>query len=245
MKTLKLLMATLVALTLTVSCSTKKATVEDSDGDDYISSNLENNPESLNATVELDENGEEIVSSSGESVDDMATEETDLYEVQDATTAELSKDSENQDLAVNDESEPEMSSMSDGQGEIDFYEVEKNDTLMMISFKLYGDVSKWKDLMRLNEDKLKNGYPMAGQMLSYRKPAEEFVYSPPGNPYLVLSGDTLTFISHKVYENVSYWVHIYENNRELIKNPDNIYAGFTLYTLPKEEIQDRNIASKQ
>ncbi|MBT7609958.1 MAG: LysM peptidoglycan-binding domain-containing protein [Bacteriovoracaceae bacterium] len=249
MKTLKLLMAILLALTLSVSCSSKKAAVEDSDGDDYVSSHSENNPESLNATVELDENGEEILASSEELDDEMATEETDLYEVQEATTAELSQDSENEDLSISESSEiaksSEVSSMSDGQGEVDFYEVKKHDTLMMIAFKIYGDVSKWKDLMRLNEDKMKNGYPMTGQVLAYKIPTEKFIYSPQGNPYLVLGGDTLSLISYKVYDRAKYWVHIFENNRELIKNPDNIYAGFTLYTLPKEEIQDRNIASKQ
>jgi hypothetical protein len=251
MKKLKFLFATLLVLTLTVSCSSKKAAIEDSDGDDYISSHSENNPESLNATVELDENGEEISSETGESLDIIAIDESDLSEVSEATTAELSSDSENSDLAIseNDEfssssEELSVSEISDDQGEIDFYQVEKHDTLMMIAFKLYGDVSMWKDLMSLNEDKLTNGYPMVGQMLSYRKPAKKFEYNPSGNPYLVLSGDTLSLISYKVYERASLWVHIYENNQEMIKNPDYIYAGFTLYTLPKEEIQDRGIASK-
>lgn len=228
---------------LGISCSSKKASQPYSDGDEYISENEGNTPESLNQTVELDENGNEIIAEN--SVDAMATEDGDVSEVASASQ-DLSQDSENADLAYveSQPTQPVVSSMEDGQGEIDYYQVEKHDTLMMIAFKIYGDINKWKDLMALNDEKLKNGFPMAGQMLVYRKPAQRFEYSPEGNPYLVLHGDTLTLISHKIYERASWWVHIYENNQPLIKNPDEIYAGFTIYTPNKEDIQQRDIASK-
>lgn len=245
MKSLKLLLTSLVLLSLGVSCSSKKASQPYSDGDDYVSANSENTPEALNDTVELDENGEEIVADN--SVDAMATESSDIAEVENNASNDLSQDSENQDLAVADQPEIDssVSSMDDGQGEIDYYQVEKHDTLMMIAFKIYGDIGKWKDLMALNDDKLKNGFPMAGQMLAYRKPSQAFEYSPSGNPYLVLHGDTLSLIAQKTYRKASWWVHIYENNQPLIKNPDEIYAGFTIYTPNEEDIQSRGVASKK
>lgn len=67
--------------------------------------------------------------------------------------------------------------------------------------------------------------------LSYEAPAEEFVWNPQGNPYLIRTGDTLGGISKQVYATVKKWKLLWDNNRPLIKDPNKIYAGFTLYYL--------------
>jgi nucleoid-associated protein YgaU len=112
------------------------------------------------------------------------------------------------------------------------YKVQKNETLMMIAFKLYGDYGWWKKLAGWNQDKLKGGQIVReGQTLKYMAPSEEFVWNPQGLPYLIRTGDTLGLISKSVYQTPKKWKLIWENNRPLIKNPNLIFAGFTIYYL--------------
>ncbi len=112
------------------------------------------------------------------------------------------------------------------------YKVQKNETLMMIAFKLYGDYGWWKKLAGWNTDTLKGGQIVrSGQTLKYMAPSEEFVWNPQGLPYLIRTGDTLGLISKSVYQTPKKWKLIWENNRPLIKNPNLIFAGFTIYYL--------------
>lgn len=121
------------------------------------------------------------------------------------------------------------------------YTVQKNETLMMIAFKLYGDYGKWRDISNMNQDKLKGGQAVReGMVLRYMAPAEAFVWSPEGNPYLIRTGDTLSGISQTTYGTVKKWKSIWDNNRPLIKDPNKIFAGFTIYTL-----DGRQVASEQ
>jgi nucleoid-associated protein YgaU len=112
------------------------------------------------------------------------------------------------------------------------YKVQKNETLMMIAFKLYGDYRKWKELASQNRDVLKGSTTTrVGMTLNYLAPSKEFIWNPQGNPYLIKTGDTLGIISKEIYATVKKWKQIWENNRPLIKDPNKIYAGFTIYTL--------------
>ena len=121
------------------------------------------------------------------------------------------------------------------------YTVQKNETLMMISFKLYGDYGKWRELSNMNQDKLKGSQAVReGMVLRYMAPAESFVWSPEGNPYLIRTGDTLGGISSTTYGTSKKWKSIWDNNRPLIKDPNKIFAGFTIYTL-----DGRQVASEQ
>lgn len=112
------------------------------------------------------------------------------------------------------------------------YTVQKNETLMLIAFKLYGNYERWKELADQNRTAL-NGTTniKEGMVLNYIAPAEEFVWNPQGLPYLIRTGDTLGGISKQVYTTVNKWKLIWDNNRPLIKDPNKIYAGFTLYYL--------------
>lgn len=46
---------------------------------------------------------------------------------------------------------------------------------------------------------------------------------------MIRTGETLGTISNTVYQTPKKWKDIWENNKPLIKNPNVIYAGFTLY----------------
>lgn len=115
--------------------------------------------------------------------------------------------------------------------EIGTYTVRENETLMMMAFNLYGDYAKWREIARLNEDKLgASTVVQPGMELKYNVPAEPFMFNPSGNPYLVTKGDHLGGISDKTYGTSKLWKEIWENNKPLIKDPNVIFAGFTIYT---------------
>lgn len=117
----------------------------------------------------------------------------------------------------------------------EYYRVQKGDTLMMISFKIYGDYRKWKELAQWNKDKLKTKMS-AGTELKYYVPNERFGWAPVGLPHLVKTGETLGIISKDKYGTPKKWKSIYENNRPLIRNPNLIFAGFTLYYQPTRQL---------
>lgn len=146
------------------------------------------------------------------------------------------------DSAIADDAAPEISDTSTTEspvmvddsmgGSEKTYQVQKNETLMMIAFKLYGDYGKWKELANYNRDTLKGSTVVRnGMNLKYMAPAEEFVWNPQGLPYLIRTGDTLGGISNNVYQTTKKWKLIWDNNRPLIKDPNKIFAGFTLYYL--------------
>jgi nucleoid-associated protein YgaU len=117
----------------------------------------------------------------------------------------------------------------------EYYRVQRGDTLMMISFKIYGDYRKWKELAEWNKDKLKTKIS-AGTELKYYVPNEKFGWVPVGLPHLVKTGETLSIISKDKYGTPKKWKSIYDNNRPLIRNPNLIFAGFTLYYQPTRQL---------
>jgi len=53
------------------------------------------------------------------------------------------------------------------------------------------------------------------------------------NTYTVISGDTLWKISKEIYGEGSKYMKIFEANRDILENPDRIYAGQTLKIPPE------------
>ncbi len=129
---------------------------------------------------------------------------------------------------------------------VKYYTVsDDGETLMLISFNLYGDFRYWKSLAKLNSSILSHPYVLEkGLKLKYYAPKNSFVYQPSGLPFLIKNGHTLSKISDIVYENWRRWPEIHENNIPLIPDPNKIYAGFTLYYLPDEENLSVNKTSK-
>ena len=114
------------------------------------------------------------------------------------------------------------------------YVVQENDTLMWISFKLYGNYLRWREILETNPGL--STELSAGTKIKYRVPSEEFNWKPGGRPYLIVVGDTLGVISGKVYGTVKKWESIWNNNRPMIKDPNLIFAGFTIYYLEGEKL---------
>jgi nucleoid-associated protein YgaU len=126
-----------------------------------------------------------------------------------------------------------------GQIEKRVYTVKKDETLMLIAFKIYGDYSRWKELRDLNKSKLINGILVRnGTNIDYMTDGTEFQWQPRGNPHLIKGGETLGIISKEYYGTLKRWRDLWENNKPMIKDPNRIYAGFTLYYVPN----DKNVA---
>ena len=121
-------------------------------------------------------------------------------------------------------------------GEEMLYTVEKGDTLMLIAFKLYGKYPQWKSIQNLNPELSSFENLKAGTKIKVIRPTEEFVWKPEGNPYLIKRNDTLRKISYGLYDTEKNWDHLYTHNSKLIKNPDVIFAGFTIYYLDAEQL---------
>ncbi len=214
----------LLSLTL-VSCSGSKSSqpvkeetpqVELSDADEFIE-NPSGEPAAVAESTEEDPTAEaspEVAATETDPAAELVIEDETPSDKPAATTSTYAKAS---------------TSLSDNMME---YKVQKNETLMMIAFKLYGDYGWWKKLAGWNTEKLKGGQIVrTGQTLKYMAPSEEFVWNPQGLPYLIRTGDTLGIISKSVYQTPKKWKLIWENNRPLIKNANLIFAGFTIYYL--------------
>ena len=122
-----------------------------------------------------------------------------------------------------------------GKGKKISYQVQHGDTLMKISFEKYGNVYRWREIYNINKDTIKNyNVLVPGTMLTILG-VEYIVIEKNGKPYLIKKNDTLVKISKWLYGDSREWKSLWENNRQLIHNPDKIYADFTLYYQPKEK----------
>ncbi len=122
--------------------------------------------------------------------------------------------------------------------EFSHYTSQQGETLMLVAFNLYGDYRKWKELKQWNAGtNLSNLSP--GTVIRYKAPSEKFVWRPSGMPHIVRRGETLGSISDDKYGTVKRWTDIYKNNQPLIRDPNLIFAGFTIYYVP-----DRDLASE-
>ena len=175
---------------------------------------------------------------SSTSDDDSGIELADAVEFNESESGDVMGDVADADSGMSqmEMSEP-MAELGDEQRS---YTVKKNETLMIIAFQIYGDYRRWKSLAELNSDVLDSNYSLKeGAQLKYMAPSEEFVFAPSGNPYLIQNGDTLGKISNTTYGTQKYWKNIWTNNKPLIRDPNKIYAGFTIFT---PNIEGRDVA---
>lgn len=217
----------LLSLSLVAACSGSKSA---------------NKVDESSPQVELSDADEFVENPAEEAASEVAMN-TDEAAVDEAVAEANASTTEDESVNINDELTPTepvkvaKTSPDFEPGALKQYKVEKNETLMMIAFKLYGDYGKWKNLVNDNQDVLKgNTSVREGMILKYNAPAEEFVWNPAGSPYLIRTGDTLGTISKSVYQTMSKWKLLWENNRPLIKDPNKIYAGFTIYYVDGREV---------
>lgn len=115
------------------------------------------------------------------------------------------------------------------------YRAQSGDTLMKIAFETYGDLTRWKEIYDANRDVITdpNRIPK-GLVLKLQMPSTPVVIEKNGERYQIKRGDTLGTISRDLYGTQGRWRDLWANNKQLIKDPNKIYAGFDLYYLPAE-----------
>ncbi|HEY8278634.1 MAG TPA: LysM peptidoglycan-binding domain-containing protein [Bdellovibrionota bacterium] len=156
------------------------------------------------------------------------------------------KEKEDEESKTADASD-ESGSSSAGTGEMDAYTVKAGDTLMKIAFKLYGDVDRWKDLHDINRQALKGGSNLRkGMKLRYEVPSAPFEPEQHGHSYEIKKGDTLAGIADEVYGKRNKYKKLQSYNRRLIKNPNKIFAGFTIfYDITEKEMAEAEARKAQ
>lgn len=231
-------------LLLVASCSSKKGTsggIDLADVDEtpveevpnaevvsLIDSGLLNKEEIEISASSLYENQEQYAATSSIIANDADTEEIVVDEV---------IEEDNQDPAISDSS---FDNQINSESQVE-YVIQKNETLMLIAHKLYGDYRKWKDIKDLHTGVLSAGVLRPGVTIMVPAPNGP-KKEKKGTPYLIQSGDTLGKVSIHAYQTPKHWDYIWKNNLDLIKDPNLIFAGFTLYYLPLEDAK-RDLAS--
>ena len=143
--------------------------------------------------------------------------------------------------------EPSMgfSTQSQVSGEVTQYKVKRGDTLMKIAFENYGDLFRWKDILDGNQNVVKDPNQINPGTVLMLSGAGMVTIERNGEKYLIKVGDTLGLISNEVYGTNAKWKKLWENNRQLIKNPNRIFAGFNLYYVPEARMtQDQSLPFK-
>jgi phage tail protein X len=116
------------------------------------------------------------------------------------------------------------------------YRVRRGDTLMKIAFEHYGDLYRWKEIYEANRQAIKDPNHVPPGTKIVLSDAGMVSIERNGERYLIKRGDTLGTISGDVYGTRAKWKKLWENNRQLIKDPNKIYAGFSLYYVPEARL---------
>jgi nucleoid-associated protein YgaU len=116
------------------------------------------------------------------------------------------------------------------------YRVRRGDTLMKIAFEHYGDLYRWKEIYEANRQAIKDPNHVPPGTKIVLSDAGMVTVERNGERYLIKRGDTLGTISGDVYGTRAKWKKLWENNRQLIKDPNKIYAGFSLYYVPEARL---------
>ncbi|MGB0453647.1 MAG: LysM peptidoglycan-binding domain-containing protein [Bacteriovoracaceae bacterium] len=207
---------------------------------------------SKDQTAGVEEDADFLVDSEDELLDD-EEDDIELADSDDFDDDEYEDDEDFEDDELEDDEEIEVASEEDVMdkapivagnefemsGEYGKYKVQRGDTFMLIAFKLYGDYTKWRQIANMNPG-YGSGLPV-GTVLKYNKPSSRFEWNPEGLPHLIQRGETLGTISSDKYGTNRRWKDIWNNNRPMIKDPNLIFAGFTVYYIPDE----RDVASGQ
>jgi nucleoid-associated protein YgaU len=153
------------------------------------------------------------------------------------------KESSSDSLAVTEDGESSNATT----GEAEWYSVKSGDTLMKIAFTIYGDIDRWKDLFDWNRGTLKKASQLnVGMKLKYEAPSNSFQPKQLAHTYTIKPGDTLANIADEVYGRKMKYRKLQNYNKRLIKNPNRIFAGFTIfYDITEQEMAEAEARRKE
>jgi nucleoid-associated protein YgaU len=204
----------LLTLFVTTSCSTRQS------GDDV---------DETTAGIEVEDSS--MMDEENSDVDEQSAEIADSdEEMSDEAQASSSGPS-----IVENNGEVDRSQLRGSEGEFGTYQVRDGETLMMAAYQVYGDYRKWRDLASING--LSSAQQLkSGQVIKYRQAWENLAVKNAGAPYMIKNGDTLGAISNQHYGTPGKWKSIWDNNKQLIVDPNLIFSGFTIYVMPAGEM---------
>jgi nucleoid-associated protein YgaU len=230
-----ILFVALVTLPLIVGCSSTPPTSED--GSETASAESTSSSDEVGSTPEDTLLADEA----------KPTEETAATTEAEQPAADPFKDL--QATAAPSDGASNLSTIESGSGggEQKSYTVKSGDTLMKIAFTIYGDVDRWKDIQSWNAAKIKHANKLsAGMSLSYEAPSAPFNVQELGHTYLIKKGDTLAIIADEVYGRKMKFKKLQKFNSHLVKNPNKIFAGFTLYyDITEQEVAEAEARRQQ
>ena len=125
--------------------------------------------------------------------------------------------------------QPRLTASKAAGGKTQTYTVKNGDTLMKISFENFGNVYRWREIYDANRERIGNFNALVTGTVLTIHGVEYILITKNGKSYFIRRNDTLVKISRRLYGSPAYWRDIWDNNRQLIHNPNKIYAGFTLY----------------
>lgn len=226
-----------------LGCSGSQQASETGNGDDQIvgdsqADSVGSIPEDLLASEEKSQSADAGDSNAAEAADPFA----DLKE-SDKKEESASRDS----MSLIEGGNETASAAGSGSGSMETYTVKSGDTLMKIAFSIYGDIDRWKDLQDWNSAKLKKANALAkGMKLQYETPMTPFTAEEHAHSYLIKKGDTLANIADEVYGKKMKYKKLQNYNKNLIRNPNRIFAGFTIfYDITAQEIADADARRKE
>jgi nucleoid-associated protein YgaU len=130
-------------------------------------------------------------------------------------------------------------------GSVKTVRVKRGDTLMKIAFEHYGDLYRWREILQANRSKIADANNVPPGTVLTLNGVGDVTIERNGKKHMIQWGDTLGTISGTVYGTTKRWKALWENNRQLIKDPNKIYAGFYLYYLPLQQLTDAGTAEDE
>lgn len=216
-----------------VACTSapKKSEVVTTPNDSYFNTDTS---ESYSDSDAFDAESDDSYSNAEESGDTSAytsyeTSEVDLPESLPTKEEEVSSSA----YQSPDESPSASSYNHNNMGATTTYKVKRGDTLMKIAFEFYGDYSKWRNIYNTNRALIGTPETMpTGITLTINDVKDDVQVARNGNAYVIQPEDTLKSISMDLYGTTAKWQSLWHNNPQLIKDPNKIYHGFTMYYTP-------------
>ncbi len=115
------------------------------------------------------------------------------------------------------------------------YVIKPGDTLMLIAWSVYGDYQLWREILKENPHDARRLITGNTLIIKNIKRKNAF-HEPKGIAYIIQRNDTLGSISKDKYGTFRKWKKIYQNNRSLIRDPDLIFTGFTIFYEPEPNL---------
>lgn len=232
-------------------CSNAEQASEVSSGEDAASSQADSVgsiPEDLLASEEKGQTPETEATNADPFADLAAGEKKEDEAAAPEALAVIENGSEKEAEAVSSLTDGDKSSSAgSASAGTETYTVKSGDTLMKIAFTLYGDIDRWKDLQDWNSGKLRNGSALRrGMKLQYEAPMTAFEPEERAHSYVIQKGDTLANIADEVYGRKMKYKKLQRYNSKLIRNPNRIFAGFTIfYDITAKEIAEADARRKE